>query len=173
MKKRKMFFNYQKEERWINEMAADGWHLVDYKFTKYTFEKGEPEKYDYCIELLSDAPMSDKGKEYLEFMKETGIECVALFGNWAYFRKEATGESFEIYTDYDSRKKHLTRIITSLTIVMLMNFFFAIYHTVLMTSDSFSISKYIYILNWLIVIIFTPIIIMYIKNIRDLKRNGQ
>lgn len=169
--KRRLFLNYQREEQWINEMATDGWHLSDYKYTKYTFEKDEPGKYDYRIELLADPPTSDKGKEYLEFMEEAEVECVTISSNWAYFRKEATGEPFEIYTDYESRKKHLTRIITTLTIVMLMNLFFAIYNTFITTISSLNIIKYVSILNWLVVVVFTPLILVYIKNIRDLKPN--
>lgn len=171
--KRRWFLNYQREEKWINEMAAEGLHLVDYKFTKYTFEKGKPGEYDYRIELLADAPKSDKGKEYLEFMEDAGVECVTTFSNWAYFRKAATGEPFEIYTDYESRKKHLTRIITTLTIVMAMNLYFAIYNTFIATVGSLNIIKYVSILNWFVVVFFTPIILIYLKNIRDLKQNRQ
>lgn len=169
--KHKLFFNYQREEQWINGMAADGWHLIDFKYIKYTFEKDEPGKYDYRIELLEDQPTSEKGKEYLEFMEEAGIECVTTYSNWAYFRKEATGEPFEIYTDYESRKKHLTRIITTLTIVLLMNLLFAIYNTFINTVSSLNIVKYVSILNWLVVVFLTPVLLIYLKNIRDLKSN--
>lgn len=171
--KHRLFFNYQREEQWINEMAADGWHLTDFKYIKYSFEKDEPRKYDYRMELLADPPTSDKGKEYLEFMEDAGIECVTTYSNWAYFRKEATDEPFEIYTDYESRKKHLTRVITTLAIVLLMNFLFAVYNTFVNTISSLNIVKYVSILNWLVVVFLTPVILIYLKNIRDLKQNRQ
>lgn len=171
MKKYKVFVNYQKEERWINEMAAAGWHLIKYSFLKYTFEKGEPGKYDYCIELLADLPATDKGKEYLSFMEEAGVEHVTQYSSWAYFRKEATGEPFEIYTDYESRKKHLMRIITLLSVVMLMNLGFSFFNLFIASDITLNINKYFSILNGIVVIIFIPLIIGYIKNLYELTQD--
>lgn len=171
LKKYKVFVNYQKEERWINEMAAAGWHLIKYSFLKYTFEKGEPGKYDYCIELLADLPATDKGKEYLSFMEEAGVEHVTQYSSWAYFRKEATGEPFEIYTDYESRKKHLMRIITLLSVVMLMNLGFSFFNLFIASDITLNINKYFSILNGIVVIIFIPLIIGYIKNLYELTQD--
>lgn len=171
LKKTKIFFNYQKEEKWINEMEKSGWHLVGYKIGRYTFEKGEPGIYDYCIEYLEDAPTTDKGKAYLEFMEEAGIECVEVYSNWAYFRKKATDEPFEIYTDYKSRKKHLQRIISLFTILMFMNLFFAVMNT--FNLSDLSLVSYISILNWLIVILLVPIIFQYMKNLRELNKRHE
>lgn len=171
MKKRKLFFNYQKEEKWINEMAASGWHLVGYKIGRYTFEKGVPGEYDYCIELLEDAPATEKGIEYLTFMEEAGIECVASNLSWVYFRKKSTGEPFMIYTDYASRKKHLQRIMGALAIVLLLNLGIAIFNTVLATFSS--INFYVSILNWLIVIATVSLILVYVKNMSELKQDSE
>ena len=168
---RKLFFNYQKEEKWVNEMAANGWHLIGYKIGRYTFEKGEPGEYDYCMELLEEAPATEKGIEYLTFMEEAGIECVASNLSWVYFRKKSTGEPFVIYTDYGSRKKHLQRIIGSLAIVMLLNLATAIFNTVLGTFSS--INFYVSILNWLIIIAMMLLIWVYLKNLRELKQDSE
>lgn len=175
IKKWKMFINYKKEENWINAMAADGWNLTTYNFSNYTFEKGVPGEYDYCIELLADAPTSEKGRAYLEFMADSEIECAALSGHWAYFRKAATGEPFEIYTDYESREKHLMRIITSLTVLTVMNLLFVILNISFSIVQSLSINVNLYagILNSVIVIMFTPILFAYVKNLRELKRDRQ
>lgn len=175
IKKRKIFINYKKEENWINAMAADGWNLTAYTLTKYTFEKGEPGEYDYCIELLADSPTSEKGRAYLEFMADLEIECAARLGHRAYFRKKSTGEPFEIYTDYESRRKHLMRIVTSLTVVTVMNLFFAILNIILSIEPSLSINVnlYIGIVNSIIVIIFTLLLLAYLKNLRELKRDQQ
>lgn len=61
MKKRvfKFYTNYEKEEAWLNEMAASGWHCIDYLFGRYMFEKGEPGAYIYRIQpLYSPFPSS-------------------------------------------------------------------------------------------------------------------
>lgn len=169
MKKRKVFFNYQKEEKWINEMAKEGWHLENYTFACYIFEKGAPGEYDYCIELLEDGPKTEKGKAYLAFMEEAGIEYVTNSANWAYFRKKATEEPFVIYTDYLSRKKHLQRIITSFSILLAINLAFALFN---MSFGLFSsVNFYVSILNWLVVISLLPLLFTYVKNMWELKQD--
>lgn len=171
MKKKKLFFNYQKEEKWINEMAKSGWHLIGYKIGRYTFEKGTPGEYDYCIELLEEAPHTEKGEAYLGFMEDAGIECVTKSGNWAYFRKKYTGEPFVIYTDYASRKKHLLRVVSMISIIFLLNLGTAIYNTIFGLFSS--ISFYVSFLNWFIVIALLPLIWVYLKNMRELKQGNE
>ncbi|MEG1434816.1 MAG: DUF2812 domain-containing protein [Gordonibacter sp.] len=49
-------------------------------------------------------------QEYLRFMEDAGIEQVASLGRWIYFRKRTDGGAFELFSDIDSRIKHLWRI---------------------------------------------------------------
>src|SRR5699024_7384380 len=98
LKKWKIFINYQKEEMWINEMAEKGYHFKKYNLCRYTFEKDEPGKYEYRMELLEELPNTQNSMEYIDFMAGNGIECVDTFMRWTYFRKEATEEPFEIYS---------------------------------------------------------------------------
>lgn len=49
-------------------------------------------------------------QEYLRFMEDAGIEQVASLGRWVYFRKQTDGGAFELFSDIDSRIKHLWRI---------------------------------------------------------------
>lgn len=168
IKKRKLFINYLKEERWINEMAAQGFHLVNYKFGRYLFKKGKPGGYEYRIELLKDTAGSEAALEYLDFMEESGIILVAKYSNWVYFRKKATKEPFMIYTDYDQRKEHLQRIIKMLAIIMFVNLGLAVLNTSL--SSVSTLNGYVSILSWLIVICLFVLILQYLKNIRELKQ---
>jgi hypothetical protein len=43
----KVFFvwDFEKEERWLNEMAMNGWALCYVGLCRYTFEKCEPGEY--------------------------------------------------------------------------------------------------------------------------------
>lgn len=34
-------------EKWINEMATQGWHLKGFTWVRFTFERGEPDSYIY------------------------------------------------------------------------------------------------------------------------------
>lgn len=169
IKKTRLFINYLKEERWINEMALQGLYLVNYKFGRYTFEKGKPGEYEYRMELLEDN--GEEAEEYLNFMKESGIEPIVISFNWVYFRKKTTDEPFVIYTDYDSRKKHLQRVISMLLLIMLANLVVAILNTSFITTPS--LSSYVSILNWFAVIVLTIVILQYVKNMRELKRNNE
>ena len=38
-------WEFEKEERWLNEMAQEGWALTCGGFCTYTFEKCEPGEY--------------------------------------------------------------------------------------------------------------------------------
>ena len=67
---RKWFWvwEYEKEERWLNEMALEGWALQSVGWCRYTFERTEPG--EYTIRLEMRAP----DESYLDFMRESGAE---------------------------------------------------------------------------------------------------
>ena len=54
----RFYSDYEKEERWLNEMASRGWHLVRYRLGGYHFEQGEPGEWIYRIELLPADPQA-------------------------------------------------------------------------------------------------------------------
>ena len=98
-------WDYEKEIKWLNEMSAQGWHLVNPGLISFEFEKDEPNKYQYEIEYL------DNNKEdYFEFLQETGIEIIKVVNNWAYYKKLNDGNPFEIFNDAESKINHLNRI---------------------------------------------------------------
>ena len=106
-----MAWEYEKEEDWLNEMATNGWNLVDTSLCRYTFEEGTPGEYQYRLELLEHGIKSPEGAAYIRFMEETGAEHIATwFNGWTYFRKKIADGPFEIYSDIGSKIKHLKRI---------------------------------------------------------------
>lgn len=128
MKKRvfKCFTNYEKEEIWLNQMAAQGWHCVDYFLCRYTFEKGEPGEYTYRIQLLDQVPTHVESAAYLEFLEEAGIQAVASSMRWVYLRKKTADGPFEIFSDRESRIAHYRRIIYMLLPLGLVNLLFGL-----------------------------------------------
>jgi hypothetical protein len=119
---RKLFWDFEHEERWLNEYAKEGWSLVSYTWATYTFEPTEPGAWVYRIELLPETEKTPASQEYLRFMDDAGIETVATYMRWVYFRKRADGTPFEIYSDLDSRIAHYQRVLTlfgSLTAALL------------------------------------------------------
>ena len=106
IKKVFMAWEYEKEEKWLNEMAAKGLALVDYSIFRYSFEPCEPGEYSFKIQLLEHNPNHPESEQYIRFMEETGAEQVASYLNWVYFRKKTSEGAFEIFSDIESELKH-------------------------------------------------------------------
>ena len=110
---RKWFWvwEFDKEEQWLNDMAAKGLALVDVGFCRYTLEECLPGAYQVRLELLENQLSHSESQQYLRFLEETGVEQVGNYFRWAYFRKKAADGPFDLYSDLASRIKHLKRII--------------------------------------------------------------
>ncbi len=122
----RFFGNFEKEEAWLNQMASQGLHCVDYVLCRYKFEQGAPSEYIYRIELMEKDPRSPEGMAYLEFLEEAGIEVVATHVRWVYLRKKAEQGPFDLYSDNASRIKHYRRILRLLLPIGGLNFFLGI-----------------------------------------------
>ncbi len=97
-------WDFEKEERWLNEMAADGWALLEVGFCRYVFEKTESNEYTIRME------MHQADDDYIAFMEDTGAQYIGRVVQWIYFRKRSELGSFDIFSDLDSRLSHLCRI---------------------------------------------------------------
>lgn len=110
---RKLFWvwDFDKEEAWLNEMAAKGLALVSVGFCRYDFEESLPGEYGVRLELLSNRGDHPESVKYIEFLEETGAEHVGTFKRWVYLRKKKADGEFELFSDRDSRIRHLRKII--------------------------------------------------------------
>ncbi len=108
-------WEFEKEEVWLNTMAQSGWLLDGLGFCKYHFVACEPGTYNIRLE------MRDHDEEYLDFMAETGAEYVGRMAKWIYFRKRVEDGPFDLFSDLDSRLRHLNRIGGMLTVVGVLN----------------------------------------------------
>lgn len=112
---RKPFFGdafFEKEELWINEMAAKGANLVKPGTFFATFEGGRPGEWVYCIHVLADGARTRKGREYLDFLRSTGLEVVWAGGQVAYLRQPAAAGAIQLMSDRDSQVSYLRRLIS-------------------------------------------------------------
>ena len=105
-KVRRLFWawEFDKEEKWLNEMAQEGWLLDGVGLCTYRFAACEPGEYTVRLEMH---PLDQK---YIDFMKETGAQYVGRCMQWMYFRKKAADGAFDLFSDIDSRMEHLKRI---------------------------------------------------------------
>lgn len=120
---RKWFWawDFDKEEKWLNEMAEKGLALTNIGFCKYTFEESTPGEYAIRLEMLKNAPTDCQSEDYIRFVEETGAEYLGSIMRWVYFRKKKEDGDFELYSDMDSRMKHLSGISTMLGLLGLVN----------------------------------------------------
>ncbi len=103
---RKWFWvwSFEKEEDWLNEMAMNGWVLDSVSYCTYHFVRCEPGEYSVRLE------MHPYDEAYLSFMRETGAEYVGRMMMWIYFRKKTADGPFDLFSDIDSRIRHLEKI---------------------------------------------------------------
>lgn len=122
-------WDFDKEEKWLNEMAAKGLSLVGVGFCRYEFEDCVPGEYAIRLERLEQQASHPESIKYLEFLEETGAEHVGTFQNqWVYLRKKKADGDFQIFSDNDSRITHLGRIIAFVTAIVVLNYFLGLYN---------------------------------------------
>ena len=108
----KLFVDFEKEEKWLNEMSAKGFALTDYFLGHYKFAECKPGEYTYRIELLENLYKHQESQDYIRFMEENGVEFMVSWGRWTYFRKKTDSPKapFNIFSDLDSKITHYKRI---------------------------------------------------------------
>lgn len=118
---RKAYWNFEKEEKWLNGLSAKGLALTDYTWCRYVFQDAPKGEYIFRIELLENPVSHPESQNYIRFMEETGAEFVASYMRWVYFRKKASDGEFDIYSDIDSRIKHYKRVRTFFMVITILN----------------------------------------------------
>ena len=119
---RKAYWDFEKEEQWLNEMSARGMAFTDYSWCRYVFTDAPGGQYIYRIELLENMPTHPESVAYLRFLEENGVEVVSTYMRWVYLRKPASEGAFDIYTDIDSKIRHYQRINYFWTVLMIVEF---------------------------------------------------
>lgn len=114
-------WEYDKEEKWLEDMAAQGKALVSARYLTYEFEDCAPGEYIVRLEMLANMPNTEESKAYISFVEETGAEYLGHVMKWVYFRKKAADGPFELYSDNATRLKHLKGIIALLRPLAVVN----------------------------------------------------
>ena len=171
---RKFFFvwDFDKEEKWLNEMAAKGLALVSTGFCKYEFEDCVPGEYKVCLQLLDKQPKHPEMQKYIEFMEETGAEHVGSFTRWVFFRKKASEGDFQLFSDNDSKVKYMTSMLSFVALIVGLNLYIGLYNlfVVFFLHSAFN---YIGLLNFAIALVGIPGVIKLWKKRNQLKKASQ
>lgn len=171
---KKLFFvwDFDKEEKWLNEMAAKGLCLVSVGFCKYEFEDCIPGEYRICLQLLEKSPRNPEMQKYIEFMEETGAEHVGSFTRWVYFRKKASEGNFILFSDNASRVKYLSSILSFIALIVGLNLYIGLYNifVVFFLQSPFN---YIGLLNLAVALFGLPGTIKLWKKRNRMKKESQ
>lgn len=128
---RKAYWNYEKEENWLNDMCAKGYALVDYSWCRYVFEDCKEGEYIYRLELLKNPANHIESQKYIDFLEETGIEYVASYMRWIYCRRKSKEGAFELFTDLDSKIRHFKSVSNFWWVLTSSNLLIGIYNLML------------------------------------------
>lgn len=104
-------WQFEEEEQWLNQCSNRGMQLCDVGFLRYTFEMDNPVVYSFKVELFKEWPTHAESEAYIRFVEETGAEMVGSILRWVYFRKPRNLGAFDLFSDHESRIKHLNRIL--------------------------------------------------------------
>lgn len=113
-------WDFDKEGEWLDEMARNGWTLDGVGFCRYHFIKTEPGEYSVRLQYLS---VGEETADYTALLEESGAERVGRMVQWVYYRNKTANGPFELFSDLDSRIKHLNKIGLLLVIIAIINLF--------------------------------------------------
>jgi lipopolysaccharide export LptBFGC system permease protein LptF len=103
----------EKEEKWLEQMAAGGWHLQGVMPFYYSFVRGASEKVIYRLDykMTLDKDYSD----YSTIFEDSGWELVTVMGNWHYYRLNPSNERIpEIYNTNRAKAQKYRRLLLGL-----------------------------------------------------------
>ncbi len=116
-------WDYEKEEAWLNEMAAKGFSLISVKLLAYEFENTMPGEYHVCSQILEHSRRHPETENYIRFLEETGVQHVGTYIRQAYFRRKTSEGQLNLFSDNASRIKHMNQIIALLAALICLNLF--------------------------------------------------
>jgi len=106
----KLFADFEKEEAWLNEKAAQGLAFTHYSFLRYTFEPCEPGEYTYRVQYMEKGRWHPDSVNFLQFVEDSGVEVVSRYVNWVFLRKKTAERPFDLFSDIDSVLGHYRRV---------------------------------------------------------------
>lgn len=121
-------WNDEKEERWMEARAREGWHVRTFGPFFCTLEAGPPAEIAYRLDYQNASSLPPKNREeYLDIFRDAGWEHVGDYAGWFCFRHPAgDGPPPEIHTDAESRIAKYKRLMAVLGFFLAFLLFMAI-----------------------------------------------
>lgn len=116
MKKTKYFWDIDKEIKWLNTLATQGYRLVNKKCFTYYFDTCE--KNTYLYQVTKQRFGKNFGNEnYADFMSELNIQIVASQWGWHYLEHENNNKKFDIFSDIPSKIMHYKNLVRTFLLI--------------------------------------------------------
>lgn len=98
----------EKIETWLEDMEAQGWHLlrVGQGGTWFVFQKGVPRKMSYCVDYQTKID-----RNYMGIFEDAGWEKIFTIAGWYIWRKSYLDSKPAIFTDIDSLIERNNRLL--------------------------------------------------------------
>ncbi|MCL2695711.1 MAG: DUF2812 domain-containing protein [Clostridiales bacterium] len=131
VKKRFLIWDYQKIEDWLNEMSAQGQHLVHVDVWSFSFKEGPPDLFQYRVAPLLRKPEHRRSETFRRYLEENQAKLIPS-GAFAYCRKKTADgglppyplvEKFRYFHFYSLMYWTLTLISFSPATMNLVRFF--------------------------------------------------
>jgi hypothetical protein len=172
IKKAKWFWYWQddKEETWLGEMARQGLHLQKMNtFGRYSFLQGKPKDVAYRLDFVKN---SRKTPDYFQLFQDAGWESVGEMNGWQYWRKDIQdGKVPEIFTDTESKVRKYQRMLVFSTISIPLFIFFMIDFTQTRPHATFPVLENIlYAIFFVLFMSFFLSMFMILRRISELNR---
>lgn len=103
-------WNYEKDEKWLSDLSAQGLHLTKPGLIRHRFEKDPSVRYEYRIDyqMLRDPKEMNA---YVALFEDAGWTLVASKSGWHYYRRpHVPGGAPAIYSDRSSLKELWRRV---------------------------------------------------------------
>ena len=88
------FVNFDKEEKWLNDMSRKGWAFWHTNGVIYRFKKCEPGEFIYQIDFDEEKSKNGVG-DYVAFRTSCGDQFVHQWKRKIYWRRETASGPFE------------------------------------------------------------------------------
>lgn len=122
------FIDFDKEEKWINDMAKSGWALWHTNGVIYRFKKCEPNEFIYQIDF-DEQTSKDGVDDYVAFRSSCGDQFVHQWKQKIYWKRETTSGPFEAENNVAAKLRltnkafnHHLRSFIGLTIIAAISF---------------------------------------------------
>lgn len=108
------FFNiadYDKEEQWLNDMAAAGWNFVRVQGgVRFTFKRGVPGEYIYKLDMVERNASDEVKESYYNFLTECNIRVVGDYNDWIYLQRRASDGPFDVKDEAYTKLRRLNKV---------------------------------------------------------------